>query len=72
MKKAKEMFEELGYQLEENTGFNDWIVYVDNRTYYIEFDLVYKRVNISLYAIIDSKMIKAITKQMEELGWLDE
>ena len=80
MKSAKEMFEELGY-IQENWCFDnenkiDEIVYLrakrfssnvtfllDNKCFKIH------RKNESKAGWCDIKLLKAINKQIEELGW---
>ena len=80
MKSAREMFEELGYTYEESNG--EVIAYKyyiadshdeDAYSHEIAFCL-----NMRKYCIIenlgglyvDPKIHRAITKQLEELGWL--
>lgn len=80
---AQEMFEELGYKYTRKcySMYCDLIVYTN--TYYVSkeckievsFDLTLKEYSvIENYrsALIDTKLHKAITKQIEELGWLDD
>lgn len=71
---AREMFEELGYKKDEYSKcicyynpneVNDEIVfYLENRTFNRDY---YGHGN-----AIDMPVLKAINKQVEELGWLDE
>ena len=80
MKTAREMFEELGYTCEEsNSEVAAYKYYItdshdeDAYSHEIAFCL-----NIKKYCTIenlgglyvDSKIHRAITKQLEELGWL--
>lgn len=76
---AKEMFEKLGYEYIENYFENelDEIYYQREGKYApkIQFNLnhkcirVYREVNKSSY--FDVKLLQAINKQIEELGWND-
>lgn len=74
---ASEMFEILGYK---RTVESKKIIYFnkfEGSFYYdkVEFDLLYKLITIdNNFEIlnIDSYMLRAIDKQAEELGWLDE
>ncbi len=75
---AKEMFEELGYTREKS---NDVIItyryYIDDKKAYVrEIDFLlavqnYCTMNALGCLFINTKLHKAITKQMEELGWLE-
>ena len=66
---AKEMFEELGYEYERNEvnqicicniEYDEWLwFYLDKRTF--EYN---EEINMDL--------LKAINKQVEELGWSNE
>ncbi len=78
MKTAKEMFEELGYVFEINDNF---IEYYKNskKSFFVYkhvcFDLVNKSYSASCNyenMEIDMPTFRAIQKQLEELGWLDE
>lgn len=70
---AKEMFEELG-RIQTITEYNDYkadIDYLDEKTEQtnIFFDLENKKVGfINIYKI-SVQELKAINKQVEELGW---
>lgn len=83
MKSAKEMFEELGYELDEQ---EDYLVYWkvakkqrvnfyhNQNEIQIEFNLSYKTVEKrelldDTPGIIIMQELKAINKQIEELGW---
>lgn len=85
MKSAREMFEQLGYKLDEQ---EDYLIYWKiakgqqlNRYYrqneiQIEFNLAYKTIEKrKLFNtgensnIITLRELKAINKQIEELGW---
>ena len=80
---AKEMFEELGYEIKEKTS--RYLRYLKKDSEYgsgayIEFDLVNKKIrlytktpnynNNPRYA--DFNEFQAINKQIEELGWNNE
>ena len=86
-KTAKEMFEELGYELTINLDYK--IIYekqdieLNHIKYQIEFSDFHKGVikhllnsshpSINIFEqTINGKEIKAINQQMLELGWLDE
>lgn len=80
---AKEMFEELGYEIKEKTSrYSRYLRYLKKDSEYgsgayIEFDLVNKKIrlytktpnynNNPRYA--DFNEFQAINKQIEELGW---
>lgn len=74
--KAKEMFEELGYKLKEDESF---IYYKNNKlvNYHIVFSKEYETVEITptidnrihTFVRLSRKLLKAINKQIEELGW---
>ena len=74
---AKEMFEELGYEEENDKNYIEYTKYMKNiKQYaYIYFDLEEKVIlptmeYSSSYALeIDMNLLKAINKQIEELGW---
>lgn len=74
MKTAKEMFEALGYGLVRND--EKYITYVDvlNEDLYISFSKEYKVVSgtPTYDYFLNMSILKAINKQCEELGWLDE
>lgn len=74
---AKELFEELGYEYYEDDGFNCYkkekrrLIEPD----YISFDRLEREVFMSNSSknsngvILDMKLLQAINKQVEELGW---
>lgn len=77
---AKEMFEELGYECQEDDKYINWIQKNDYYTFEIAFD--YNTECIEFYCYKDTyddkydvslttKELQAINKQVEELGWLD-
>lgn len=82
--KAKEMFEELWYELEDNNEFE--IRYFNkcfiSDTKYIIFDKANKVVNNFIVSDspfepardlpLNTNLLKAINKQIEELGWNEE
>ena len=78
MKSAKEMFEELGYTCEKSIGEIAYVYHIANQRTYsrrINFYLSLKEYSATEALsglFIDVKLNKAIQKQMEELGWLDE
>ena len=65
---AKEMFEKLGYKIVENN--NSRITYTikstDNE---ITFWLEYKSYVLEHNELLTNELLKAINKQVEELGW---
>lgn len=67
---AKEMFEELGYGVRKE---NDMIICENNWqkiTFKDKFNIfVRPKVFMGNFAILDKYTIKAIQKQIEELGW---
>lgn len=65
MKTACEMFEELGY--EENYHIAYVMYYNKEEDYYIWFFKDIKTIEVRFD--IDMKLLKAINKQVEELGW---
>jgi hypothetical protein len=70
--KAKEMFEELGFKCEE---YNSYIRYYQEFTdFYDEvfaLDINFRFFEKKIYSDfpIDMRLLKAINKQIEELGW---
>ena len=69
---AKEMFEELKLRPKQ-APFGDWMVYADEAYplgVQIIFDLTRK--DVTANTNVSVKLHKAIGKQMEELGWLEE
>lgn len=73
MKSAKELFKELGY--ERDDSYADRIVYYDSCGYGAIFNLVSREYVFGIKppycCFVDIELHKAITKQMEELGWLE-
>ena len=77
MKKAKKLFEELGYEYYEDDGFNCYkkekreLIEPD----YISFNRLAREVFMSNDSknsngvIVDMKLLQAINKQVNELGW---
>lgn len=76
MKSAKELFEELGY--EQKINDKNVLMYVRDlpEDYLISviFWLGWERINIrnNYDEELSMKLLKAINKQVEELGWNDE
>ena len=78
---AKEMFEKLGYEIDEQN--NKEILYKMkweiSTTYYVSFDLEHKWLECFITSdspfepsksyTIDIDLLQAINKQVEELGW---
>ena len=66
---AKEMFEELGFNEEED---NRTIITYENRNSIIwSYVYFYEDKTIELDTVSNYKVYKAINKQIEELGWLE-
>lgn len=77
MKSARELFEELGYEYYEDDGFNCYkkekrrLIEPD----YISFDRLEREIFMlnssknSNGVILNMKLLQAINKQVEELGW---
>ena len=72
---AKEMFEELGYEIDSTYEIERHLYYCKDYTK-IDFDLnrndFYKYNSGGFRSPIDMKLLKAINQQCKELGWLDE
>ena len=73
--KAKEMFEELGFEYKKSDfsisyykEFRDY----DDETYILDIDFRLFEKKISNDFSIDMPLLKAINKQVEELGWNDK
>lgn len=74
---AREMFEELGYQRNVENEKIIYIIETKGSFYYQEiiFNLVKKIIVIDgnfLEVAIENNLLKAINKQAEELGWIEE
>ena len=69
--KAKEMFEELGYEQEMKNN----VIYYFKKIHIPKSDIVYsinfivEKKEIFISKNIDMQELKAINKQIEELGW---
>lgn len=73
--KAKEMFEKFGYtKLEKHDDIGDYIEYISNDedcdciTFYCDNKIFC----IGEYVLCNVKLLQAINKQIEELGWNNE
>lgn len=72
---AKEMFEELGYKKEESVNQLIW----KNYRQFVDFNKTAESLNIYMngignwqgFQVNDFKLLRAINKQIEELGWND-
>lgn len=72
---AREMFEELGYKKEE---YVNQLIWKNNRQF-IDFNKTSENLNIYMngirnwqgFQVNDFKLLRAINKQIEELGWND-
>lgn len=72
---AKEMFEELRYKIDKEPRFGSIISYTKycNDGCCRLFDLVFYKETIDFQEdYISRKLLKAINKQVEELGWNNE
>lgn len=74
---AKEMFEELGYQRNEEKEKIIYLIETKGSFYYQEiiFSLLQKVIVIDgnfLEVAIENNLLKAINKQAKELGWIEE
>lgn len=73
---AKEMFKKLGYEYKNYAGYISYQKNINNTTYFIAFDNIKKNIckhQVSeRYLSITLKELKAINKQIEELGWNNE
>lgn len=77
MKSAKEMFEKLGYQRNVENEKIIYLIETKGSFYYQEiiFNLLQKVIVIDgnfLEVAIESDLLKAIDKQANELGWIEE
>lgn len=80
MKNAKEMFEELGYELDQNEWNIKYIKEIEGNPFWtspliINFQLLgdnkfYKYDGETLSVPINMKELQAINKQVEELNWV--
>ena len=78
--KAKEMFEQLGYEYDyvQNVNCEDTITY-HKENLHVQFNLISKQVVLqndtshyfynSATFFLDTKLLNAINKQIELLGW---
>lgn len=74
---AREMFEELGYQRNEENEKIIYLIETKGSFYYQEiiFNLLQKVIVIDgnfLEVAIETNLLKAIDKQAKELGWIEE
>lgn len=79
MKGARELFKELGYRYSEDNYFISYIGNKDIRLvqYQIVFSKEYKCIELMptingkehYFTRVDMKLLQAINKQVEELGW---
>lgn len=74
---AREMFEELGYQRNEENEKIIYLIGIKGSFYYQEiiFNLLQKVIVIDgnfLEVAIETNLLKAINKQANELGWIEE
>lgn len=66
---AKEMFEELDFKIDDIKS--TYLSYYNKKEdSYVYFDHIYKTVEVQFDINMD--LLKAINKQVEELGWLNE
>lgn len=69
---AKEMFEKLGFEKYESPYALHWSIYPKTGYKAIIFLKDYKKYKLKNIAGVYMTLHKAICKQLEELGWLDE
>lgn len=69
MKNAKDLFEELGYDLVETTPYMMYY-YNEENDFYIWF--YNKRKTIEIVNEFTLDILQAINQQVEELGWVNE
>jgi hypothetical protein len=72
---AKEMFEELNFEFRYNEKIIEYENFEWDFTYIIQFDIDGKLVNIKDQngdVCLSVEELKAINRQMLELGWLDD
>lgn len=72
-KSAKEMFEELGYKREHHIAYIKYTkdtALIDDCTDFVFFEQETEEIEVRFN--IDMPLLKAINKQIEELGWNDE
>ena len=71
---ASEIFEELGYKRNVEDNKITYSQKFGYETFEIMFDLSEKEINIDtdMEVKIEEDILKAIDKQAEELGWIDE
>ena len=70
--KAKEMFEELGYDLIAETYIVQYYNQEEDNEFCFNKEHKWVEVPKGVYDVIDLKILKAINKQCEELGWLKD
>ena len=76
MSKADEMFEELGYKIEEKDNFKTYIKYHKYVTYRIVFCIEQKEIyfcnDTNIYFTrFNLKELQAINEKVKELGWIN-
>lgn len=70
--KAKEMFEELGYFQRNKDTFIEYVKIYDRNDSFANIQFIHEDKMVSMCIIEDyEKVLKAINKQIEELGWND-
>ena len=73
MKTAREMFSELGYECNKYDNIIEYFTKSKGWYCYVTFDLAHEEYFVNEnndFGYVDAKLHRAITKQMEELGWL--
>lgn len=77
--KAKEMFEKLGYELIQDDM--NWLIYSCNKDDWFAFNVEFNKKNYEINItgkypsngkVIHLTELKAINKQIEELGWNED
>ena len=69
---AKEMFEELGYFQRDKDCFIEYVKVYNRNDSFADVQFIYENKIVSMCIVEDyQKVLKAINKQIEELGWED-
>ena len=70
MMSAEEMFKKNDLiKTKDNEEYIKYELNSDKWIYYIVFEKKHKTINFNMYEVINIQELKAINKQVEELGW---
>ena len=70
LKSAREMFEELGYFQRDKDTFIEYVKIYDRNDSFTSIQFIHEDKMVVMCIIEDyEKVLKAINKQVEELGW---